>query len=136
MIKVDIKKQNVITNSATFASQEEADLWLAREVANKSFGESERLINKIDENGNFVVDENGIAIQELLPAEFTFEIIDISEQVALEKAKSEAKQFLADSDFMVIRHLGQKALGMATSLSEEEYLQLEQQRQQARNSIA
>lgn len=40
-------------------------------------------------------------------------------------------RFLDSSDWKVLRHIRQKALGITTSLTEEEYLALEQQRTEA-----
>lgn len=42
MIKVEIKKQNIVTNSATFENQEQAESWLMQEKTNGSFGKPER----------------------------------------------------------------------------------------------
>lgn len=49
MIKVDIIKNNEITNSGTFQNQEEADAWITREVANNSWGKSDRWVSFIGE---------------------------------------------------------------------------------------
>lgn len=38
LIKVDITKEGIITHSATFGSQVEADAWVAQEQANLSWG--------------------------------------------------------------------------------------------------
>lgn len=46
-----------------------------------------------------------------------------------------ALKFLAETDYKAIRHIGQKALGIATSMSEAEYLALEQERQAAREKV-
>lgn len=48
-----------------------------------------------------------------------------------------AKQlnFLQTTDWMVLRHIRQKALGIELSLSESEYISLEQQRQAAAESL-
>lgn len=43
----------------------------------------------------------------------------------------ENRRFLDSTDWKVLRHIRQKALGITTSLTEEEYLNLEQQRTQA-----
>lgn len=43
----------------------------------------------------------------------------------------EALEFLVASDFKVLRHIRQKALGQQLSLSDEDYLALEQQRADA-----
>ena len=43
----------------------------------------------------------------------------------------EAQKFLDSTDFKVLRHIRQKALGQELSLSENEYLALEQERSNA-----
>lgn len=48
-----------------------------------------------------------------------------------EQTNAESLAFLASTDFKVLRHIRQKALGQELSLSEEEYLALEQQRSDA-----
>jgi hypothetical protein len=103
MFKVNIKnlEKNLLW-SAQFESQELAQEWLSKQIG-KPNRLPERFINKLDENGSFIVDENGIAIQELLPAEFIYEIIDGSAELELQKIKSEAKQYLADTDWYVIK---------------------------------
>lgn len=49
----------------------------------------------------------------------------------IETKNAEYKDFLNSTDWKVLRHIRQKALGVATSMSEEEYLALEQQRSDA-----
>lgn len=44
-------------------------------------------------------------------------------------------EFLTSTDWKVLRHIRQQALGIPTSLSEEEYLELEKQRQIASEKI-
>ena len=63
-----------------------------------------------------------------LRAEYTVEIEDITAQVAQEAINAESLAYLASTDWMVLRHIRQKALGVPTSLSEESYLDLEQER--------
>ncbi len=55
-------------------------------------------------------------------------VLDRKEQ---EVANGQEREFLNSTDWKVLRHIRQKALGVPTSLSEEEYLELEQQRQAA-----
>jgi hypothetical protein len=57
------------------------------------------------------------------------------EKKEIEKQNIPILEFLSSTDWKVLRHLRQKTLGIATSLSEEEYLELENQRQNAANSI-
>lgn len=105
MFKVIIKNQEKnLEWSAQFESQELSQEWLSKQIG-KPNRLPERFINKLDENGNFVLDENGIAIQELLPAEFTSEVINISSEIEIEKAKLEAKKYLQNSDWYVIRFI-------------------------------
>ena len=82
MIKISVLKNNVVTNSATFETQQEADEWLAGEISNNSFGLPERPeLNELGEpTGN------------TLPAEYTIEPVDISAEIAAQNHK--LKQFL------------------------------------------
>lgn len=49
--------------------------------------------------------------------------------------KAEAEAFLKDSDWKVIRHKEQQDLGIETTLSQEEYLELITKRQQWRTIL-
>lgn len=40
MIIIKVIKNNEITNQASFETQAEADIWLEKELTNKSFGET------------------------------------------------------------------------------------------------
>lgn len=60
------------------------------------------------------------------------------EKTAQEKQEEEdmiQRQFLSDTDWQVIRHRDQLALGIETSLTEAEYMELLKARQKARDSI-
>lgn len=46
--------------------------------------------------------------------------------------KSDAEEFLKDTDWKILRHKEQQELGVETSLSEEEYLELIIERQERR----
>jgi phage anti-repressor protein len=52
-----------------------------------------------------------------------------------EQINSEARKFLKDTDWLVIRHQDQINAGVETSLSQEQYNNLFQQRDLARNII-
>ena len=52
-----------------------------------------------------------------------------------ETQNANLRKQLQDTDWQVLRHIRQKALGVPTSLSEEEYLDLELRRNQAADSI-
>jgi hypothetical protein len=69
------------------------------------------------------------------PEGYWVEYIDISAQAAQEQTNQQALTFLASTDWKVLRHIRQKALGETTSLTEEEYLALELQRSQAAASV-
>jgi hypothetical protein len=62
-------------------------------------------------------------------------VAEMEAQAISEKEKAEARQFLNQSDWKILRHIRQKALGIELSLSEEEYLALEQQRAEAAAKI-
>lgn len=62
-------------------------------------------------------------------------IAEIQAAVIVESAKSDAKAFLASSDWKVLRHIRQIALNETLSLSAEEYLALEGRRSAAASSI-
>lgn len=55
-------------------------------------------------------------------------VLDEKEQYRLNGIE---REFLNTTDWKILRHIREKALGQATSLTEEEYLVLEQQRSAA-----
>jgi hypothetical protein len=67
--------------------------------------------------------------------EFEVEIVDITSQVEQEANNAAAQAFLNNTDWKILRHLRQQALGISTSLTAEEYLELEHERQMAAESI-
>ena len=52
-----------------------------------------------------------------------------------EQINTEATQFLSDTDWKITRHKEQQDLGIETSLTEEEYQSLLQERQSVRNLV-
>lgn len=52
-----------------------------------------------------------------------------------EKNNAEEREFLNSTDWMVLRHLRQKTLGLETTLSEHQFVELEQQRHESANRI-
>jgi hypothetical protein len=65
-----------------------------------------------------------------------YELIEpVNAKLSQDAINAEAQAFLSATDFKVMRHIRQKALGQELSLSEEEYLALEQQRSDAAASI-
>lgn len=140
MVKIDIKNvaSQKFTHGAEFESQELAQAWLDKQLAKLPcpFGVAEHQI----ETTPAVYDEQGV---EIVPAgvetvSSEFEIIgptDISAQVLQAQTNVEAKATLANADWKRMRHISQKALGIPTSLSEEDYIAMEESCQVARDSI-
>ncbi len=60
---------------------------------------------------------------------------EVLEQKAIQEANREHEKYLRSTDWQVLRHIRQKALGMPTSLSETEYLELEAERQRRADAI-
>jgi hypothetical protein len=62
-------------------------------------------------------------------------VVQITPEILSEKNKQKLnaveREFLNSSDWKVLRHIRQKALGIDTTLTEEEYRSLEQQRNDA-----
>ena len=48
---------------------------------------------------------------------------------------ADKREYLRSTDWMVLRHVREKALGLETSLTEDKYLELEQKRQETADSI-
>jgi len=61
--------------------------------------------------------------------------VDNSAQEALDKSNAQNREILNSTDWKVMRHIRELALGLDTSLSEEEYLSLEQERAAAASRI-
>lgn len=59
----------------------------------------------------------------------------VTEQKARDAANAIEREFLNSTDWKVMRHIRQKALNVPTSLSDAEYIALEQQRQAAASRI-
>ena len=55
----------------------------------------------------------------------------ITAQKVKDVANGQEREFLNSTDWKVLRHIRQKALNITTSLSDAEYIQLEQQREAA-----
>jgi hypothetical protein len=139
MIKISIKKQEQITNQASFPTMEEAQAWLSHHEGMKSFGQPKQIVQQQVELSPAILAEDGSVLQEAvmemqeveLAGEYEVIIEDLTAKLEQEKINAEALAFLAETDFKVLRHIRQKALGQQLSLSEEEYLALEQQRADA-----
>ena len=143
MFKVNISNasQN-LSWSASFPTELEAQEWLAkqigkphrlpeREVSIEDDYAQEDVLEVIEEEIDGVMQQ----VRVRLRAQYSSEIVDISAQVATEAAQAAARALLNDSDWKRHRHISQKALGVTTSMTEEEYLAMEQACQAARNLI-
>jgi hypothetical protein len=143
MIKISIKKQEQITNQAQFSDMEAAQAWLAHHEGMKSFGQPKQLVQQQIELSPAVLAEDGSVLQEAvvelkeveLAGDYEVVIEDISAKLEQEKSNAEAQAFLDSSDWKVLRHRDQQDMGLATSLSGEEFQELLQQRQMAREAI-
>lgn len=69
------------------------------------------------------------------PEGYIVEYIDITAQVLQERINDEARNFLSSTDWKILRHLDQKSIGIATSLSDEKFIELLEKRQLARNQV-
>jgi hypothetical protein len=67
--------------------------------------------------------------------EFEVVITDITQELEQRQINAEALAFLQDCDWKRQRHLSQKALGITPSLTDDEYLEMEQECQAARDRI-
>jgi hypothetical protein len=129
MKRVTIIKNNTSTYT-DFESEERLNAWLEKHIAKNTFGLPERPEMALNEESG-ELEATGVT----LPAEYSIVIEDISAQLEQDAINSEALAFLAESDWKRQRHLSQKALEIPTSLSEAEYLAMEQECQDARNRI-
>jgi hypothetical protein len=162
MFEVKVRNlQGIQTHGANFDTEQEAQSWInsVESKPSKPWGIAAQIIQQQVETQPAVIesqemlDENGLSfdppqfqdveispaqyeMQEVeLPGTYTVEIVDKTAQVQQEQANQNAKQFLAESDWKRNRHISQKALNIPTSLSEQEYLEMEQNCQIARDSI-
>ena len=103
---------------------------------------------KKDSKERIIITEIGIYpdknLTNIAPGEFDrwdFELYSWVEDMELvariqqEKIDQEAKKFLNETDWKVIRHRDQLDLGIETSLTNNEFIELLRQRQEARNRV-
>lgn len=133
----NIQKQEY-THGAKFQSLELAQEWINAQLSKTPcpWGKPEHQIEDVpavydSETGELISE----AIMKTVPSEFEVEIIDISAQIEQDEINQVALKFLAETDWKVVRHRDQQELGIATSLTAEEFQDLLQERQMARNSI-
>lgn len=153
MFKVNISNasQN-LSWSASFPTELEAQEWLAKQIG-KPHRLPERIVSISDdyiqedvleviesEVEHFDAEGNslGMIIEQThvrLKSQFTSEIIDITAEINLAQLKEDAKKFLQESDWKVLRHRDQIEAGIPTSLTKEEYQALLIERQAKRDLI-
>jgi hypothetical protein len=141
-IQVTVTKSGTISNQASFPSMEEAQAWVDLHVGMGSFG-APRFSTVSVEVAPAVIDEEGAVVspaqfedqQVENPAGYEIEMADLTAQLAQEETNKAAREFLANSDWKILRHLRQQHLGIATTLSSQEFSELEQERQMAADSI-
>jgi len=111
-----------------FETEELVLIELANLRASQHFGveESVEIIPATEENPEQTIVHEGSV---------SYEIIDLTAKVNQEKINKEAQDFLDSTDFKILRHIRQQALGIDLSLSPEEYLALERERHMASQSI-
>lgn len=104
MFKVTITNEQCPQSpwSASFSTEIEAQNWLNSQIG-KPWRLPERQVPTYDENGEPILDENGEPVMETLPAEFTSEIVDITEEYNLAKQKQEAQSYLNSTDWYITR---------------------------------
>ncbi len=93
MKKVIVKNNQGIQTHG--AEMEDPTQWVVDCIANDSWGKKE--IIELDADGN----PTGVVI----PAEYTIEIIDITQQIEQEKINAESLKYLEDTDWYIIREI-------------------------------
>lgn len=112
MIQVKIIRDSVVTNSASFPSQEEAQAWLSSHEGMGTFGQKKETVERQVLIFPAVVDSEGLEvspaqyeIQQVEVSGYTVEMLDISAQLEQEATNAAALKLLAESDWMVLREL-------------------------------
>ncbi len=93
MFKIEIKKNNIVTNAAQFSTEAEAIEWKTNVELTNGFGLPER--PELDEQGQ----ETGV----ILPAEYTVEIADVTAEIEAQNERAEALAYLAATDWYIVR---------------------------------
>jgi hypothetical protein len=105
MVQISIKKQEQITNQASFQSMEEAQAWLAHHEGMKSFGQPKQKIQQQVELSPAVLETQQVLVKEaeldeegneLSPAEFE------EQEVVIQEAVSEMQEVELPGDYEVV----------------------------------
>ena len=107
MKQINIKKNGILTNSASFPSDSELSQWFERHKEMKTFGENAYSYQQ--EATPAVIDETGVEISPAVfetvevAAEYEYEIVDITSEIEQEAINKEALAYLAATDWYVTR---------------------------------
>lgn len=113
MFKVNIYKNSIVTNEASFQSEDLANNWLMQESLNGSFGKNERWLIE-SEFTNETVEQSlewqwRDGFDDLpeykFPADYSVEIIDISAEVLAQQESIDALAYLSNTDWYIIREM-------------------------------
>lgn len=118
MIKTQIKKNGTESNLGYHDTQEQADSWLAQEIANGSFGKVERHLfdyeleshGELAENASsqeektykLLGEEEKIGILYTFPADFTVETVDMSAEIFAAKKRKNKKKMMAFGEDLIV----------------------------------
>jgi len=107
MIKVNIIKNNQVTNSGSFPTQQLADDWIAQEAANNSWGKPDRWLSFTGEPEAGYTDTREVEdkTEYFYPCEYSINQIDISDQVAQEQLNIESEEYLKSTDWYILREM-------------------------------
>ena len=122
MIQISIKKQNIITNQASFETQELADAWLSEHEGMGSFGSPRFSLKSVEISpavfeSREIIDVDPIQFEEVElspaiwedklvetnPEGYEVEMEDISLQVKAESVNKVHLDYLASTDWLIIR---------------------------------
>lgn len=101
MKQINIIRNEVVTNSASFETLEEINIWLSNHITLGCFGKPEHQVELLDANGLSFDPPQFNTIS----SEFQFEIEDITDEVEQEEININALKFLAETDFYVTRFI-------------------------------
>lgn len=109
MIKVEIKKQDVVTNQAKFETQELAEAWVNQESLNGSFGKIDRWLKESDFDDETI--EQSVDSREGSDSQMEYKFLkefdvvytDVTSDELAKKESIEAKKFLNDTDWYCAR---------------------------------
>lgn len=108
-IKVEIKRDNEVTHAAVFDSQMEVDAWIQSNEGIQSWGKLDRWVTADEEDitghtDSEEVDVFGITVTRyFMPKVYTIEQSDITELFNINAESTEAKAYLASTDWYIIR---------------------------------